>query len=249
MIARFSLMNICGRESGGKKIILTAIIRGILFRVRPIIFRSEESDMEKLTFAQAERAAQILIGGGVVAFPTETVYGLGVRFDRFESFERLNRVKNRPANKVYTMMLSDPRKISDYAAVTPRQQALIDRFMPGEVTFIFNRKDSVPDYAVAGGKTIGIRIPAHKELLNLLSLTGIPLLVPSANKSGEKPCKDFSEIQRVFGDEIDAAIDGPVGDSLPSSVVSLVGEAPIMIRRGKITENEIKEAWDSFKSL
>lgn len=199
--------------------------------------------MKQFTFDDVEEVAEILTGGGLVAFPTETVYGIGCRFDRKESFDRLVKVKRRPADKPFTMMLGEVAKIGEYAYVTPKQQKLIEKFMPGEVTFIFKRKDTVPDFAALNGPTIGIRIPAHPGLLKLLRTVDIPLLVPSANRSGEKPCSSAEEVNRVFGDELDGVIAAPTGDAIPSTVVLLTGADPVVLRAGKVTREEIEKVW------
>lgn len=200
--------------------------------------------METYSFEDCTKAAEILREGGLVAFPTETVFGIGCRFDSREAFDRLVSVKRRPATKPFTMMLSDSSLISEYAYVTPRQQKLIDEFMPGEVTFIFKRKKSIPDFVTLGGDTIGIRVPAHRGLLNLLSQVGVPLLVPSANRSGEAPCADSDEVKRIFKDELDGVIEGRAEGSIPSTVVLLTGEEPVVLRQGKVSSESIIEAWN-----
>lgn len=201
--------------------------------------------MHRFTFDDCQKAAFILQEGGIVAFPTETVYGLACRFDSKTAFERLNAVKKRPADKPYTMMLADPNRISEYAHVSKKQQKLISAFMPGEVTFIFKKKASVPDFVTLEGETIGVRVPGHEQLRQFLAKVGVPLLVPSANKSGEAPCKNYAEIERIFGDAIDGAIDGEVGDGVPSTVVLLTGDEPKVLRQGKVTAGQILSVWNS----
>ena len=200
--------------------------------------------MQRLTFADIPAAAAILKRGGLVAFPTETVYGLGCRFDDCLAYDRLVSVKRRPADKPFTMMLADPSRIGEYALVDARQQRLIARFMPGEVTFILKRRNTIPDRVALGGPTIGIRVPAHPDLLERLRAGDVPLLVPSCNRSGEPPAPDADAIERIFHDEIDAVIDGPLGDSIPSTVVLLTGAEPKILRQGKVAAEAIMREWN-----
>lgn len=186
---------------------------------------------------------EILRSGGIVAFPTETVFGLGVKLGDESAFSRLIKVKRRPADKPFTVMLGDPSQIYDYAYVDKAQERVIKKLLPGELTVILKKRDSIPDYATLGGDTVGFRVPALKELREFLLRVNIPLLVPSANRSGEPPAKSVNEITEVFGDEIDGAIDGNGGDSIPSTVVSLIGEKPVVLRRGKVTEQEIDDCF------
>ena len=185
--------------------------------------------MQRLTFADIPAAAAILKRGGLVAFPTETVYGLGCRFDDCLVYDRLVSVKRRPADKPFTMMLADPSRIGEYALVDARQQRLIARFMPGEVTFILKRRNTIPDRVALGGPTIGIRVPAHPDLLELLRAVDVPLLVPSCNRSGEPPAPDA---------------DAPLGDSIPSTVVLLTGAEPKILRQGKVAAEAIMREWN-----
>lgn len=190
-----------------------------------------------------ELPKKLLRDGGIIAFPTETVFGLGVRFDKKGSFERLIKVKERPETKPFTMMLGRKEQIFDLAYVDDRQRKVIERLLPGELTIILKKKSCIPDYVTLGGDTIGLRVPGHERLRSFLDEVGVPLLVPSANKSGEPPTKSVDEIIEVFKDEIDCVIDGTTGDSIPSTVVSLVGDKPVILRQGKITKQEIDEAF------
>lgn len=190
-----------------------------------------------------ELPKELLRNGGIIAFPTETVFGLGVRFDRKDSFERLIKVKERPEAKPFTIMLGRKEQIFDLAYVDDRQRKVIETLLPGELTIILKKKPCVPDYVTLGGDTIGLRVPGHERLRLFLDEVGVPLLVPSANKSGESPAKSVNEIIEVFKDKIDCVVDGTTGDSIPSTVVSLIGERPAILRQGKITKQEIDEVF------
>lgn len=200
--------------------------------------------MEELSFDDLKRIKEIILADGIVAFPTETVFGMGVRFDHKASFDKLIKVKRRPEGKPFSMMLSDPKKIGEYACVTKRQQAVIDAFMPGEITVILKKKPIIPDYVTLNGPTIGIRIPAYPKLLKMLSYINIPLLVPSCNRSGEKPCADADQVQAIFQGEIQGVVKDKVGDSVPSTVVLLTSQEPKVLRQGKISAAEIMKVWN-----
>lgn len=189
-------------------------------------------------------AAKALMDGKLIAFPTETVFGIGCRYDSKAAFDDLIRVKRRPATKPFTMMLGDPASIAEYAEVNARQQRIIDAFMPGEITVILKKKPIVPDYVTLNGPTIGIRIPAHQGLLGLLKACPEPLLVPSCNRSGETPCSDVDQIQSIFHDDLYGVFDGKKGDSVPSTVVLLTGDEPKILRQGKITADAILSVWN-----
>lgn len=199
--------------------------------------------MKTYSFLDPE-PAEILRAGGIVCFPTETVYGIACRFDREDSYERLNRIKRRPPEKPYTMMLSEVGKIDSYAYTDDIQKALISRFMPGQVTFILNRKECVPDFATSGSPRIGIRVPEPQELRDFLSRVGVPLLVPSANRSGEKPAGSAREVEEIFGDEIDCVIDAAMGGGVPSTVVLLAEGRPVLLRAGAVPFERIIEEYE-----
>ena len=129
-------------------------------------------------------AKAALLNHEVICFPTETVMGLGVFYNDFEAYNRLNLVKERPEDKPYTMMVKSVDEIDKYAYVDQKAKRVIERFMPGSLTILLKAKDNVPGYVTHNTGIIGIRIPTNKEAVDLLNEVDIPLLVPSANKSG-----------------------------------------------------------------
>jgi L-threonylcarbamoyladenylate synthase len=146
-----------------------------------------EAEKEEKEFGQAEDA---LNNHGVIAFPTETVMGLAVYYDDVEAYNKLNQIKRRPEDKPYTMMVKDKKEIANYAIINEVTQRVIDAFMPGSITILVPVKaDSVPTYVTHNTGVIGIRIPTNKEAVELLNAIDKPLLVPSANRSGEKPAQ------------------------------------------------------------
>ena len=187
---------------------------------------------------QIKEAAQVLKEGGLIAFPTETVFGFGVIFDNKESYEKLISVKRRPPEKPFTLMLSDVEDIEKYAYVDERAKKLINKYMPGQFTIILKAKESLPSYCVSSERNVGIRIPDYDLVRNLIRETEKPLLVPSANKSGESPLTKSDDVISIFDREIDGIIIGESTSKVPSTIV-LVDKDIKVIREGLIKKEDI----------
>ena len=181
-----------------------------------------------------EAAKKALESSEVIAFPTETVMGLGVFFDDFEAYNLLNQIKRRPEEKPYTMMLSNKAEITKYAYVDERAKQVINAFMPGEITVLLKSKENVPDYVTHGTGVIGLRVPNLPELLDFLAFVGKPLLVPSANRSGDKPAMNSDEVKKIFGNELGYIFEGSAKGGVPSTLVDLTGEEVKIYREGNI---------------
>ena len=177
----------------------------------------------------------------VIAFPTETVYGLGVFYDDKEAYELLNKVKNRREDKPYTMMFFDTKEISKYAFIEDKYLPIINKYMPGSLTILVTAKECVPAYVTHDTGVIGIRIPSNKEGLDLLKLVKKPLLVPSANKADQKPALSEEEAKAIFGDEIAVIIPGEISSGEPSTIIDLTGEEIKLIRKGPIPFDELSQ--------
>ena len=177
----------------------------------------------------------------VIAFPTETVFGLGVFYDDKEAYYLLNKIKNRREDKPYTMMLSNIDQISSYAFIKDKYLPIIKKYMPGSLTILVNAKDNVPNYVTHDTGIIGIRIPSNKEALDLLSFVKKPLLVPSANKADQKPALSEEEVKTLFGDEINVIIQGKISSGEPSTIIDLTGEEIKLIRKGPIPFEELSQ--------
>ena len=198
--------------------------------------------MKKLSKRQLSEAAEILSNGGLIAFPTETVFGFGVIFDNKESYSRLIQVKRRPPEKPFTLMLSSTDDIEKYAYIDERATKLIKKYMPGQFTIILKAKENLPSYCISKEGNVGIRISGDKMVRDLIAEVGKPLLVPSANKSGEPPLTKSEDVIKIFEKEIDAVIEGESTSNIPSTIV-LLNENVNVIREGVITKEEI------FKTL
>ena len=192
--------------------------------------------------AYFQKAKDALNNHQVIAFPTETVFGLGVYFDDEEAYQLLNRIKRRKEDKPYTLMLDDVDKISKYAYIEKSQLEGLKKFMPGPVTLLLKCKDNVPGYVTHNTGVIGVRVPANKEALELLKYLEKPLLVPSANRADQKPAMNDEEVKQIFGDEVVVIIPGKSVGGLPSTIIDLTGDEIKLVRQGPISLEEIKKA-------
>lgn len=188
---------------------------------------------------QLEIVAEILNRGGVVAFPTDTVYGLAVRCDSPSAIQRMKEAKQRPESKPFPMMVNSLAQIEAVASLNERDHRLIRRWMPGALTIIFAKKPEVPDIVTNGFDTIGIRMPDDPWILELITKLNCALLVPSANLSGEAPATDSDEVLRQLDGRIDAVILGKSGAQLASTIIDTRKEVIKIIRQGKLTLDEL----------
>ena len=185
---------------------------------------------------QVENGISVLKQGGIVAFPTDTVYGLGACASLPQAVERVYKIKARPTNMALPLLLSDTSQITEIAdSVPPLAWVLIYNFLPGALTLVLPKSSSVPDIITAGGATIAFRIPAHPIPLALIEGLGSPIIGTSANLSGQPSPLTADEVRSQLGDKIDLIIDGgrcPGGRE--STVVDVTGEIPVVLREGII---------------
>ena len=188
------------------------------------------------------RAVKILKAGGLVAFPTETVYGLGANALDMSAVAKIFAAKGRPATNpiiVHVAEFDDARKL--VSAWPDRAQGLAERFWPGPLTLVLPKQPSVPDLVTAGGPTVALRVPAHPVALALLRACGLPLAAPSANRSTELSPTRPEHVLRGMADRIDLLIDaGPTTGGLESTVLDLTCDPPRLLRPGLVTAAEIE---------
>lgn len=176
----------------------------------------------------------------VVAFPTETVFGLGAMFNSLEALDQLVKSKHRDASKAITLMVSDVLEIENYAYVTSRDWKIIHSFMPGKITLILNKKENVSKQMTSNKETIGIRIPDDEFVLSLLKKTG-PLLVTSANMSGSINTTSVEEVLNQLEGKIPLIVEGKSGSHKASTVVDLSKDKIKILREGDISLAMIEE--------
>jgi len=174
------------------------------------------------------RAAKLLADGAMVAFPTETVYGLGANAKRPETVERLYRIKGRPRSKPFTVHVADLDAVDELVGpISEMGRRLMASFWPGPLTIIFTRPD---------GSTVGVRLPDNEVARALIRKAGCPVLAPSANLSGENPATSAKEVLTTFQGSIEAVLDGgPTRFGQSSTVVRLVGDGYEMVREGVLS--------------
>lgn len=189
-----------------------------------------------------ELAKSALDNSQVIAFPTETVMGLGVYFDDYNAYQLLNKIKCRPEDKPYTLMLGDINGISKYAYVDIKAQKIINKFMPGSVTLLLKAKEVVPSYVTHNTGIIGVRVPDLKLINDFINYCNKPLLVPSANKSGEKPAISSIEVKNIFKNEVSYIFEGSAPGGVPSTIIDLTGEEVKILREGPVSRLDIENA-------
>lgn len=189
-------------------------------------------------------AAEIIRGGGLVAVPTETVYGLAGNGLDAAAVERIYEVKGRPAVKPLSLMVPGAESMEKYCLdVPPQAKTLAARFWPGPLTIVLKAGKEIPPVVLAGGGTVGLRCPDHPATLALLRMTGLPFAAPSANPSGEESPKDARQVLRYFDGAIEGVIDGGVcGLGRESTLISLADTPYRILRRGALGEEEIADA-------
>ena len=182
-------------------------------------------------------AAGIVRGGGVIAFPTETFYGLGVCPFDARAVRRIFDLKGRPFKEAPILVLIRSRADLETLAVeiTPAAERLMEACWPGPLTIVFHAAAAVPSVLTAGTGTIGVRLTAHPDVQRLLEAVGGPLTATSANRSGRPPATTVDEVERTLGDGVDAILNGgATSGGLPSTVVDTTVTPPRLIREGRV---------------
>ncbi len=179
------------------------------------------------------RVADILKQGGVIAYPTDTFYGMGCDIMNKKAIQRVYRIKKRDPSKPFSFICSDLKDISDYAKVTNYAYKTMRRLLPGPYTFVLEGSKLVPKIMLTNRKTAGIRVPDHAICLSLVLALGNPVITTSAKSADGTDFFDASLLHDELGSQVDLVIDGGPVPGLPSSVISLIGDQPEIIRRGQ----------------
>lgn len=178
------------------------------------------------------RVAESLKNGKVIAYPTDTTYGIGCSIFCKKSIERIYQMKLRDRRKPFSIICSSLSEISHYARVSNSAFKLLKRYLPGPYTFVLEATREVPDLLLTRQKTVGIRIPDNRICTDLVAALGNPIITTSANLSGEEPVGDPREIAETFGNQLDFILDGGILATDVSSVVSLINDKPEVLRHG-----------------
>jgi L-threonylcarbamoyladenylate synthase len=190
---------------------------------------------------EVRRAAEILRAGGLVAFPTETVYGLGADAASEKAMARLYKVKGRPADHpVIVHFDSLERALAWTRDAPPEARILGERFWPGPLTLILKRSDRAKDFVTGGQSTVGVRVPSHPIARELLKEFGKPIAAPSANRFGRVSPTTAAHVREDLGSDVDLVLEGgPSEVGIESTIVDLSSGAPAVLRPGKISSAEL----------
>jgi L-threonylcarbamoyladenylate synthase len=193
--------------------------------------------------ADIARAVEILRSGGLVAFPTETVYGLGADAENPEALRRLYAVKGRPAEHPVIVHLADAAQLDDWGVdVAPAAHALAAVCWPGPLTLVVRRAGRVPDEVTGGLDTVGLRVPVHPLANALLRAFGGGLAAPSANRFGRVSPTTATAVRDELGDDVDLVLDGGPSDvGVESTIVDCTADPPRVLRLGGVTAERLAE--------
>ena len=190
-------------------------------------------------------AATTLNCGGLVVMPTDTVYGVAARLDRPEAIVRLYVAKGRPEEKPIPVLISSPEQLARLTGDLPAgAAAFAAQFWPGALTVALPRSAAVPDLVVAGGDTVGLRMPDHPFALALIAACGGALAVTSANRSGDPSLHEAAAVAEAIGGAVDLIVDGgTTPGGMASTVVAIAEDGPRVLREGPIDLASLRAAW------
>jgi L-threonylcarbamoyladenylate synthase len=202
-----------------------------------------QPELPKKVQKQIEKGIEIIRHGGVVAFPTDTVYGVGAGAYIESAIQRVYEVKRRPREMPLPLLLADAAQIHEVASRFPAYAwRLVERFLPGGLTLVVFRTPIVKDIITSGGTTVAIRIPDHPVPVALIKGSGMPIVGTSANLSGMPNANTVSEVKNQIGDMVDLVLEGgPIPGGKESTVVDVTGELPVILRVGAISRAELQK--------
>jgi L-threonylcarbamoyladenylate synthase len=193
-------------------------------------------------------AAETVLRGGVIAFPTDTLYGLGCSLFDVSAVEMVARIKRRDPSLAVISLIPEARQVDGLAVeVTDLARRLIRRYWPGPLSLIFRAAPIVPPRVRGAGGTIALRVPKDKLCQKLLDYIGGPVVSSSANLSGQRPAETAAEVVRIFGNQLDLVLDGgPSRTRQPSTLVDVSGGRPRLLRRGVV---EVADELGDYEDL
>lgn len=204
-----------------------------------------------IDYTKLKEPAKIIKDGGIVVFPTETVYGIGVNGLNKNALKKLYEVKQRPLNKPISLLVNSIEMINQLTKnITKLEYALMKEFFPGPLTIILQKKDIVPNILTANSDTVGIRMPSNKIALELIKYAGVPIATPSANLSGKPTGTNFKDIIKDFDGKADYFIDGKISKTgFASTIIKVTDEVPHILRQGPITKEQIRNVYNKCYNI
>lgn len=197
-----------------------------------------------------EWAAEQLANGGVIALPTDTVYGIAASLSRPAALRRIYDIKGREAGKPLPVLVSSPDMVEHLTiGISHDVELLLDRYWPGPLTVVVPAPAGMPPEVTAGGDTIGLRMPNHPLAIEVIAKAGGAVACTSANLSGEPPACDARTVAETIGQALDLILDGGLAPGgVPSTVVAIDGDELVIIREGAILEEHLSATWNEFRS-
>jgi len=194
--------------------------------------------------ASIARAAKIIQNGSLVAFPTETVYGLGAAATDPEAVKKIFTAKGRPSDNPLIVHIAEPEQLSDVAGqVLPAAVMLAEQFWPGPLSLVLPRAEKIAAEVSAGLSTVAVRMPDHEVALDLIRAAGVPIAAPSANRSGRPSPTSYIHVLEDLAGRIDAVIrSGACLIGLESTVLDLTGSRPVILRPGGVSRERLETA-------
>ena len=194
------------------------------------------------TAENIQRAGNLICTGGLVAFPTETVYGLGAHAFNFDACQKIYAAKNRPADKPLTLHVANFEMIEQIAEISLTAEKLFEKFLPGPLTVILPKKNIVPDFITCNSKNVGIRFPNNKIAQYFIKVAGAPIAAPSANISGRTPPTTANEVFENLIGKVEIILDGGRAKfGVSSTIIDLTTKTPKILRQGIISEKLIMD--------
>lgn len=194
--------------------------------------------MKRFSEDDIEEIVDILKNNGVISVPTDTVYGVCARINSKKAHDNLILVKNRPETKPFPVMCANEEQIKDISIVNEKTEKIIKAFMPGPITIVLNKKETVPDYVTNGKKTIAIRMATSKTLEKIILSLGTPIFMSSANQSGEKTSESLEEIEKNCP-KINGMLEGKIKLGVGSTIIDCTSEKIKVLRKGPVRLEEI----------
>lgn len=203
----------------------------------------------RISKSSLREAGEVVRGGGVIAFPTETFYGLGVDPFNVPAVQRLYDLKGRsPQTRPILVLIRSRHELQALVSeITPAAERLMQACWPGPLTLVFRAAETAPSVLTAGTGTIGVRLSAYPDVQRVLEVIGGPLTGTSANRTGQPPATTADEVERAFGADVDLIVNGgPTPGGLPSTVVDTTVNPPRLIREGCVSQAALRAVLPSW---
>ena len=202
----------------------------------------------ELNYEKLKEPAKIIRDGGIVIFPTETVYGIGTNGLDEKAIKKIYEVKQRSFNKPISLLVNNIEMVNKIAKnISKLEYKIMESFFPGPLTIILEKRDIIPNILTANTNTVGIRMPSGKIAKKLIEYAGVPIATPSANISGRPSGTNIRDIQKDFEGKVDYFIDnGESKIGIPSTIVKVINEKIHILREGSISKEQINKIVQNY---